>query len=83
LRREREKLENGGIGDGSETLVGPAAKKEADTTADGDVPKDPEASLDVPTQTREAQGPMPEDTTTTPHAEDEPLESHGMSEEAP
>lgn len=26
LRREREKLENGGIGDGSETLVGPDAR---------------------------------------------------------
>lgn len=91
LRREREKLENGGIGDGTETLVAPGQQKsdsKADVTQDGDVPHDGEAEVDVPGPSRNS---AIEDTSAAPHALSEEagpnnaaaLDNSGMAQEAP
>jgi len=70
LRREREKLENGGIGDGTESLIGPSkeqGRSNGDPGSDGDVTQDPEAGADVPAPNSNLDILAPEDTTAAPH----------------
>jgi general secretion pathway protein D len=85
LRREREKLENGGIGDGSESLIGPSkgqGQKGAEPGNEGD--PDPEAGVDVPAPNPDTL--TPEDTTAAPPVlgEDSAAEPPaGTGQEAP